>query len=163
MTQKLLPNGEWENSRNDAQQLEIPLSDIYFAINDTYKVGQKVEVKIKNRGNRSYVYNPRYEACDLQYYDEFGRTFIIPPGTHCDIEATAEIKAGETKTLFTWKLDECIEDNWGCAKSKPLKPGKYTIKGNFGAVESWPSGQPGPNEDFNIIAKAEKTITVVSQ
>jgi hypothetical protein len=35
------------------------------------------------------------------------------------------------KKLFRWDLDECVNDNWGCVKSRPLGPGTYTIKGRF--------------------------------
>lgn len=29
------------------------------------------------------------------------------------------------------ELDECIKDAWGCAKSRPLDPGTYTVRGTF--------------------------------
>ena len=57
--------------------------------------------------------------------------FIIPPGTHCDILAEETIEPGERKKLFTWSLDECVKDEWGCLESRPLPPGTYTIKGRF--------------------------------
>ena len=108
-------------------------ADIQFVLKDTYKVGEKVEVKIHNAGKIPYSYNQEYPACDLSYFDESGRKFIIPPGTHCDLAVYIEIEPGETKTLFEWDLSECIEDRWGCVKSKPLPEGTYTIKGQFNA------------------------------
>ena len=72
-----------------------------------------------------------YAACRLHYFDGDGQRFIIPPGTHCDLIAYGTIKPGETKSLFKWKLDECVKDAWGCVRSKPLSPGTYTITGAF--------------------------------
>lgn len=88
-------------------------------------------MKIQNVGDAAYRYQMIYEACRLSYFDPSGRKFIIPPGTHCDIVMWSEIRPGETKFLFEWKLDECVRDAWGCAKSKPLALGTYTIRGRF--------------------------------
>lgn len=131
----------------------FPTSDIQFILNDTYNVGDTVEFKIKNVGILPYEYEAPYEACRVQYFDETGRKFIIPPGTHCDIVMSQYILPGQTKKVFTWKLDECIEDNWGCGKSAPLKPGKYTLKREYVSL-----GYLLPIK----IAKAEKMITIVS-
>ena len=38
--------------------------------------------------------------------------------------------------LFPWKLDECVEDDWGCVRTRPLSPGTYTIAGSFKPKES---------------------------
>ncbi|MPZ16030.1 MAG: hypothetical protein GEU73_16685 [Chloroflexi bacterium] len=67
----------------------------------------------------------------MRYFDESGRRFIIPPGTHCDIIAPDEIGPDETVTLFKWDLDECVKDEWGCVKAKHLAGGTYTIRGWF--------------------------------
>jgi hypothetical protein len=109
----------------------VPVPDIRFALDNTYLVGDRVVVKIENIGDVSYEYQFTYQACFLSYFDSHGRKFIIPPGTHCDILGRAAIKPGETKRLFTWDLDECIKDVWGCQKSRPLRPGTYTIRGIF--------------------------------
>lgn len=82
----------------------------------------------------AYRYQFYYPACYLTYFDPQGREFLVPPGTHCDIRSEATIRSGETKRLFTWDLDECIKDQWGCAKSRPLDPGTYTIRGRFRPV-----------------------------
>ena len=113
------------------QEPADPNSDIQFVLNDTYAAGETVEVKIRNRGRVSYTFNPYYEACYISYTDSSGRPFLIPPGTHCDVIVSEEIKPGETKTLFKWNLDECVEDRWGCARSEPLPEGTYTLKGKF--------------------------------
>ena len=109
----------------------VPVSDIRFVLDDAYLVGDRVAVQIENVGDVGYEYQFTYQACFLSYFDSQGRKFIIPPGTHCDILGKAPIKPGETKRLFTWDLDECIRDTWGCQKSRPLRPGTYTIRGTF--------------------------------
>ncbi len=108
-----------------------PVTPIRFVLHDTYLVGQTARVGIQNVGDRPYRYQLFYAACELRYFDEDGRRFIIPPGTHCDMIAFGTIAPGETKPLFTWKLDECVRDAWGCVRSKPLPPGTYTIAGRF--------------------------------
>lgn len=110
---------------------------IRFVLNDTYTVGDIARVQIENVGDRPYRYQlsvserSQYAACPLHYFDGDGREFIIPPGTHCDMITYGTIKPGETKLLFEWKLDECVRDEWGCVRSKPLSPGPYTITGLF--------------------------------
>jgi len=105
--------------------------DIEFILKPTYKIGEKIEFKLKNTGKDSYGYNQKYPACDLSYSDASGRDFIIPQGTHCDMVVTVEIKPGETKKLFEWDQNECVLDEFGCSKKEPLPVGKYTIKGTF--------------------------------
>jgi hypothetical protein len=100
-------------------------------LDDEYKLGTRVTVKLRNNSSRSHIYNTAYEACDMRYFDESGRRFLIPPGTHCDIIANDEIEPGETVTLFKWKLDVCVKDQWGCAKAEPLGEGNYTMRGWF--------------------------------
>ena len=105
--------------------------DIQFILKPAYKIGEKAEFKIRNIGKVSYSYNQKYPACDFSYFDDAGREFVIPPATHCDQIVTVEIKPGETKKLFDWDLSECVSDNFGCVKSKPLQAGTYTIEGSF--------------------------------
>jgi len=104
---------------------------IRFILGDRYASGETIDVVIENVGPRAYMFESAYQACYLSYFDSSGRRFIIPPGTHCDLLAEETIRPGERKKLFTWKLDECVKDAWGCVKSRPLAPGTYTIKGLF--------------------------------
>jgi hypothetical protein len=104
---------------------------IRFVLGDRYAAGRTIDVAIENVGTRPYLFQPFYQACFLRYFDSSGRRFIIPPGTHCDILGEETIKPGERKKLFTWSLDECVKDEWGCLESRPLPPGTYTIKGRF--------------------------------
>jgi hypothetical protein len=115
-------------------------SDINFVLKDRYGVGEHVQVRIVNRGDRAYRYNSTgYEACDLTYRDETGRKFLIPPGTHCDLIVIKQIGPGETVTLFEWDLDECTKDRWGCVEEETLPPGTYTIEGTFRAADGGPA------------------------
>jgi hypothetical protein len=105
--------------------------EIVFVLQPEYTVGETVKVKIRNVGTKTYLYEYFYQACFLTYLDDSAREFIIPPGTHCDILSETELAPGETVTLFTWDLDECTRDAWGCQESRALAPGFYTIKGSF--------------------------------
>jgi hypothetical protein len=104
---------------------------IRFVLAESYTAGESIHVVIENVGTRAYVFQWRYQACFLSYFDSSGRRFIIPPGTHCDILGEETIRPGERKKLFSWSLDECVKDQWGCVESRPLPPGTYTIKGRF--------------------------------
>ena len=126
--------------------------DIQFVLDNTYQVGELIQVKIQNVGQVSYFYNRAFAACELSYFDASGRKFLIPPGTHCDLMDYADIKPGETATLFEWDLSECIEDQWGCVKSQPLPTGMYTIRGTF---YTFPEG--------DSTAIAEATIEVIDE
>ena len=126
--------------------------DIQFVLNDVYRVGELIQVKIKNAGQVSYFYTRRFAACDLSYFDASGRKFLIPPGTHCDLREYVEIRPGETAELFEWDLSECIEDLFGCVKSQPLPPGTYTIRGAF---SSFPDG--------DLTTTAEAMIEIVDE
>ena len=122
---------------------------IRFVLADRYAVGERVDVLIENVGTRPYLFQAYYQACFLRYSDSSGRRFIIPPGTHCDLLAEEPIRPGERKKLFTWRLDECVKDRWGCVKSRALPPGTYTIKGRF-----------EPRADGET-ARASTTFTIV--
>ena len=123
---------------------------IRFVLGDSYTAGKTVDVVIENIGKRPYVFQSYYQACFLSYFDSSGRRFIIPPGTHCDLLAEETIRPGERKKLFSWKLDECVKDQWGCVKSRPLPPGKYTLKGRFKPKAGGPP------------ARVETTFTIVA-
>jgi len=118
--------------------------DVQFVFDESYSMGQLIEVRIRNFGQKSYQFNASsFAACELFYSDSRGREFIIPPGMHCDLVLMDTIQPGETVTLFQWGLDECIQDSMGnsppvkaltCQESKPLPPGAYTVKGRFGTA-----------------------------
>jgi hypothetical protein len=112
-----------------------------FILGDRHAVGETIDVVIENVGPRTYVFQSYYQACFLSYFDSSGRRFIIPPGTHCDLLAKETIRPGERKKLFRWSLDECVRDQWGCVKSRPLPPGTYTIKGRFKPKAGGPPAQ----------------------
>ena len=123
---------------------------IRFLLADRYVAGETVDVLIENVGTRGYVFQSFFQACFLSYFDSSGRRFIVPPGTHCDLLAEETIKPGERKKLFTWSLDECVKDRWGCVESRLLPPGTYTVKGRF---KPKAAGTP---------ARVETTFTIVA-
>jgi hypothetical protein len=122
-----------EGSATTTAPAESESSDlpIRFVLGDRYVVGETIDVVIENVGPRAYMFESFYQACYLSYFDSSGRRFIIPPGTHCDLLAEERIRPGERKKLFSWSLDECVKDDWGCMESRPLAPGTYTIKGRL--------------------------------
>ncbi len=106
--------------------------DIQLMLEESYKVGEKIEVKIKNNSRLSYLYNQKYPGCEFTYSDNTGREFFIPNAIHCDKVVTVEIRPNETKKLFEWKLDECTSDIFfGCNKTQSLPEGTYTMSGTF--------------------------------
>jgi hypothetical protein len=111
-------------------------SDIQFVLRERYRAGHRIPVRIENIGDIAYEYQTIYQACFLTYRDERGREFLIPPGTHCDLLSIGLIVAGESKLLFKWDLDECTQDEWGCARARPLPPGTYRISGTFEPVDA---------------------------
>jgi hypothetical protein len=129
----------------------IATAPLLFVLDDRYQAGESIRVRLHNLSEESFLYNSEYQACDMTYRDDAGRKFIIPPGTHCDLVAIQELAPEQTVTLFTWHLDECVKDQWGCAKSKPLAPGTYTIAGEF---ERTGGGDPVEVQaTFDIVAE----------
>ena len=148
-------------------------SPIEFVMEDTYALGQDIEIKIRNNGTESYVYSEYYPACrNLEFYDGSQQArqlerlsgivelspglFIVPEGTHCDIANESQIKPGEEVALLTWSQHECVKDKWGCIESVPVKAGRYTIVGRF--PESKGSSEPNALS----FQKAEETVAELS-
>jgi hypothetical protein len=110
----------------------IATGPLLFVLDDRYQAGESVRVRLQNLSEDTFLYNSEYQACEMTYKkDGASRPFLIPPGTHCDLVLIQEIRPDQTVTLFTWDLDECVKDDWGCVKSKPLASGTYTIAGEF--------------------------------
>jgi hypothetical protein len=129
---------------------------IRFILGERYAAGETIDVVIENVGPRAYMFESAYQACYLSYFDSSGRRFIIPPGTHCDILAEERIRPGERKKLFSWSLDECVKDQWGCVESRLLPPGVYTIKGRFMPATG---GRPARvKTTFRIVARPTAAV-----
>lgn len=105
--------------------------DLVLLLNETYTKGERIEVRMRNDADKTYVFSAFYAACGMGFYDAEGYPLLVPPGTHCDIANTDTIEPGETVTLFTWDLSECTADHWGCAESEPLPPGTYHLAASF--------------------------------
>ena len=123
---------------------------IRLLLEDSYSAGETIDLRIENVSTRAYLFEAVYAACFLSYFDASGRRFIIPPGTHCDLRSVQAIRPGERRRLFTWRLDECTEDRWGCVRSRPLPPGTYTITGRFKAKDGGPPARV--EQTFQIVA-----------
>ena len=116
-----------------------------------YRLGEPVEVAIRNNSDVEYYYQSYYPACyNLEFFDDSqevrpypnadpvltqrylspGR-FIIPRGTHCDLVGEESVAPGESATIFTWEQQMCIKDRWGCQESVPVEPGEYLVRGQF--------------------------------
>jgi hypothetical protein len=114
------------------ETVSSPRKPLRFVLDKPLEEGGKTRVRLRNRSDVTYIYNPYYEACDMVYRElPSRRKFLIPEGTHCDLVGKEELSPGETATLFRWDLDECIEDNWGCTKARDLPVGRYLMKGWF--------------------------------
>lgn len=109
-----------------------------------FRRGETVTVRLRNETGKPHVWSRSHEACSMTFGFASGRTFLTPPGTHCDLVSLRVLRPGETVTLFTWRLDECVRDEWGCAESRPLPAGTYTIEGAFYPPTTLTSG----NEEF---------------
>lgn len=108
-------------------------------MDDRYLAGDRAVIRLRNDGSIAYRYQTIYQACFLTFREASGRTFKIPPGTHCDILSEGVLRPGDTVRLFEWDLDECVRDRWGCVKARPLAPGTYLIEGRFLAAKT---GEP---------------------
>lgn len=109
----------------------VARSPLVFVLDRPLHEGGKTRVRLRNRSDKAFVYNPYYEACQMVFRDGTGRKFLVPEGTHCDLVAREKVEPGETVTLFRWDLDECVKDEWGCAKARDLPLGKYSMRGWF--------------------------------
>ena len=139
----LTDGGDGKKSSVDETSIPKAGEPIRFVLEDEYALRERAVVKIENLSTRTYRYiGTSYAACYLRYFDSSGREFKIPPGTHCDIIVNAELRPGETAKLFTWRLDECVKDRWGCVKRLPLPAGTYTIRGRFRAIDGGPPARP---------------------
>lgn len=113
-------------------------TDIIFILNESYKAGERIEIKIKNIGNISYVNKALVAPCALEYFNTEGRRFYPPEAIACDLWNSEEIKPGELVTEFKLTLKECVKQEdfgWGCAEAKNLVPGIYTIRGLFSSKD----------------------------
>lgn len=130
-------------------------ADIVFVLRDRYRAGEALEVKIFNRSESNrYYYQAQYPACyNLKFFDSTSESrpypevtavagtrpprmllpgqFVVPEGTHCDLIWEKELAPGGEAVLFTWDLDRCVKDRWGCIGSAMLSPGEYRIEGEF--------------------------------
>jgi len=147
---------------------EIPAMDadpeIVLAMNSTYRPGETAVVHARNLGTRTYTHLA-WAQCAIGFYAESGRKFVVPSGTHCDIGNQVWVEPGEQFVLFTWPLDECYRDNWGCAEKGPLPPGEYLLRATFCQAEptTTPPGQTvSPNTNCQRVSRTGATFRIAA-
>jgi len=106
---------------------------VRFLLDEPLVEGGETRVRLRNDSPVALKYNADYEACEMVFRDAAGRKFLVPEGTHCDMEVrpAPRVEPGETVTLFRWDLDECLKDRFGCVKERDLPPGRYSMRGSF--------------------------------
>lgn len=138
--------------RQRRQAADAASYDIVFEMKERYRLGEPVEIRIRNKStSATYYYQRDFPACyNLRFFDDSterrpypretpGREpvrllpgeFIVPEGTHCDLIVEKPLAPGEVVTLLTWKQELCVKDVWGCIESAPVAPGEYRIAGEF--------------------------------
>lgn len=131
-----------------------PDGELVFDMKEEYRLGEAVEVALRNDSDVDYYYQSYYPACNnLEFFDDSqevrpypnadpvltqrylspGR-FIVPRGTHCDLTGEKFIMPGQSVVIFTWDQQMCIKDRFGCMESVPVEPGEYQIRGEFSSV-----------------------------
>lgn len=131
--------------------------ELELVLNATYGAEEHAQVILRNVGTRTYVYNPWYASCGMSYYTDDGRPFRVPEGTHCDLVGYQDLAPGDEVLLFTWSLDECVVDNWGCSQAEPLPPGTYHLRGSFAVKGTESTHDPelsAVGASFEIVASA---------
>ncbi len=129
----------------------LPAGNLVFDMQQEYRLGEPVEVAIRNDSNVTYYFQSTYPACyNLQFFDDSQEIrpypnadpvgtqaylspgeFIVPRGTHCDLIAERSLDPGQSVVLFTWEQQMCIKDRFGCMESVPVGPGQYQFQGEF--------------------------------
>ena len=120
---------------------------IQFVMKDRYALGEPIEIKIRNNGNESYLYDLYLDCPHLKFYGAMGPS-RIHANTHCDQIHTEEIRPRQEVVLWTWNQHHCIAaDNYVyCYQSCP---------GRYGIVETfYREGQGGETI-------AERTFVIV--
>ncbi len=134
----------------------LPAGNLVFDMQQEYRLGEPVEVAIRNDSSVTYYFQSEYPACyNLQFFDDSQEIrpypnadpvstqsyllpgeFIVPRGTHCDLIVEGSLDPGQAVVLFTWKQQMCIEDRFGCRESVPVGPGQYLFQGEFANAPS---------------------------
>ena len=155
-----------------------PAGKISFNMKDEYRLGEPVEIGIRNGSDGDYYYQSIYPGCfNLKFFDgshvirpypntEPQRTqiylepgqFVVPEGTHCDLITEQPLEPGQTVALFTWGQHICIKDRWGCIESLPVESGEYLIQGEFSNVQGGIS--PGSAREPESVTTIKWSFTI---
>lgn len=106
-------------------------SPVEFVMRDRYALGEPIEIRIRNNGNESYLFDYDLGCPTLKFYGTEG-PIAIHTSFHCDVIGTREIRSGEEADLWTWHQYQCIAgDFFRCFQICRVKPGTYVVAENF--------------------------------
>ncbi len=106
-------------------------SPIKFVLKDRYALGEPIEIRIRNNGSESYLYDLYLNCPTLKFYGADGPG-AITANAHCDQISTEEIRPREEAVLWTWHQYQCVAAALDrCYQSCPVKPGRYGIVERF--------------------------------
>ena len=144
---------------------------IEFDMRDNYRLGEEIEIRIRNNSEVNYIYPAQQDACQGLgfYYDSDGTEpqdggtgevtaepglFEVPKRAHCDLPGEKEIKPSEEVLLLTRRQEECgAQNGWRCIKSVPVKAGKYNVVEEF-----YESKGPVPENEGPYFEKGRKVV-----
>ena len=157
--EQLVKGFTWPTRVDPAEQVgdsspPSPGGDIVFEMEEVYRLGEPVDIVVRNYSNLDYYYQFQYPACyNLQFFDDSQESrpypnadrvltqrylspgrFIVPRGTHCDTIWEKSINPGQSVVLFTWDQQMCIKDRFGCIESVPVEPGEFLVRGEFSSA-----------------------------
>ena len=145
--------GLWLHS-GDKDQIFVNTTEIKLVLDNSYNVGETIDIKITNLGTAPYLYRSD-SVCSLEFFDADGAGFMVleKSGLRCDLISYNKIYPEETVSLFTWNLNGCLRAPLGCSidNSKPLPSGDYIIRGNFLTI------------DKSMILIAEEQISIIGE
>ncbi len=120
--------------------------DIVFVLDKVYKTGEKIEIRIKNVSDVSYINTALQAPCALTYINSQGKGFYPPEAISCDLLSSEEIRPNEIVREFGLSLKKCVrQEGWKCYESQSLAPGEYTLRAVF----------PSKDRVTNVLAEAK--------
>jgi len=105
-------------------------SPIVFVMKDRYALGEPIEIRIRNNGNASFLYDWVSGCPTLKVYGP-GGSRRVHRSTHCDVIITKVIRPQEEIVLATWHQSECFGDIYRCVASCQVKPSRYGVAEQF--------------------------------
>ncbi len=136
-----------------------PDSPVQIRVNASYASGTVATIRLRNAGDRAYVYSTTQASCDLGIYADDGRR--VSQGICSDAYFYGRLDPGQETEYWRWGLGECAGGGpWygGCDDYRPVPPGTYHLRQAF-----CPSDGPGQTShpDAPGCVRAGATLQVV--